>query len=264
MQSILHPIIGPKKTIEELTGRVAIITGGAFGIGYEISRAFVLNGARVIMINCKKDQGQDAIDKIKKESGSDANIKWLPCDMGNLAQIKDVAPKFVKDEERLDLLILSAGINVHQYGESTDTSSDNIYALSVQPGAVNTAMQQQWRDTYPGLLGKLLTTVMLAVGRDVEQGSYSALYAATSLEVEEKGWNGYYFADPGKPGKETSQVSDPELGRRLWDLSQNVIKEKLGDDALVHWGKASICWCMKRGLVGSWGIAVTSSWDCFN
>jgi hypothetical protein len=33
MQSILHPIIGPTKTIEDLTGRVAIIAGGAFGIG---------------------------------------------------------------------------------------------------------------------------------------------------------------------------------------------------------------------------------------
>lgn len=54
-------------------------------------------------------------------------------------------------------------------------------------------MQQEWKDAYPGLLGKLITTVMLAVGRDVEQGSYSALYAATSPEIEEKGWNGYYF-----------------------------------------------------------------------
>jgi hypothetical protein len=100
-------------------------------------------------------------------------------------------------------------------------------------------MQQQWKDAYPGLLGKLLTTVMLAVGREVEQGLYSALYAATSPEVEDKGWNGSYFADPGKPGKETSQASDPELGRRLWDLSQDIIKEKLEDDALVDWGSAS-------------------------
>ena len=69
---------------------------------------------------------------------------------------------------------------------------DNIYALSVHPGAVrilnqlqiitvlitgkvNTAMQQQWKDAYPGLLGKLLTSAMLTVGRNVEQGSYSAL-----------------------------------------------------------------------------------------
>lgn len=36
-------------------------------------------------------------------------------------------------------------------------------------------MQQQWKDAYPGLFGKMLTGIMLAGGRDVEQGSYSAL-----------------------------------------------------------------------------------------
>ncbi|KAF4249682.1 hypothetical protein CNMCM8057_007414 [Aspergillus fumigatus] len=49
MQSVLQPVIGPRKEIHDLTGRVALVTGGALGIGYEISRAFVLNGARVIM-----------------------------------------------------------------------------------------------------------------------------------------------------------------------------------------------------------------------
>jgi hypothetical protein len=33
MQSVLHPIIGPKKEIHDLSGRVALITGGAMGIG---------------------------------------------------------------------------------------------------------------------------------------------------------------------------------------------------------------------------------------
>jgi NAD(P)-dependent dehydrogenase (short-subunit alcohol dehydrogenase family) len=131
-------------------------------------------------------------------------------------------------------------------------NKDNIYALSVHPGAVrylawwqvitlivgkqvNTAMQQQWKDAYPGLLGKLLTTAMLAVGRNVEQGSYSALYAATSPEIEERGWNGYYFSDVAQPGKESAQASDPMLGAALWDLSHRLIKEKVGEDGLVDW-----------------------------
>lgn len=97
-------------------------------------------------------------------------------------------------------------------------------------------MQQQWKDAYPGLLGKLITTVMLTVGRDVEQGSFSALYAATSPEVEKRGWNGYYFTDPSQPGKESKQASNPQLGEALWDLSQRLIKEKLGEDALRDWG----------------------------
>jgi hypothetical protein len=34
MQSVLAPLIGPKKEIHDLEGRVAIVTGGALGIGY--------------------------------------------------------------------------------------------------------------------------------------------------------------------------------------------------------------------------------------
>ena len=100
-------------------------------------------------------------------------------------------------------------------------------------------MQQQWKDAYPGLLGKLLTTVMLAAGRTVEHGSFSALYAATSPEIEEKGWNGYYFNDPAKPGKESAQASDPTLGAALWELSHRLIKEKIGEDAIVDWNASA-------------------------
>jgi len=328
MQSILHPVIGPEKAIHDLSGRVAIVTGGAFGIGFEIARAFVQQNARVIMINRKEDQGNDAISKIKQEVGEHAQIEWLPCDFGSLKTVREVFTNLANKEDRLDLLILSAGINTNQYGEDADgidrhfgvnwlgqfyavnllypllrktsqlpdtpaprivfeasemhrgapsnvhfgsleeinnpdvgntelygrtklaiilgvkygivkrvieKNGDNIYALSVHPGAVNTAMQQQWKDAYPGLFGKMITAIMLAGGRDVEQGSYSALYAATSPEIEKKDWNGFYFIDPGKPGKESSQASDPALGEALWELSERIIKEKVGSDALVDW-----------------------------
>lgn len=36
MQSVLHSVIGPKKVLEDLEGRVALVTGGALGIGYRI------------------------------------------------------------------------------------------------------------------------------------------------------------------------------------------------------------------------------------
>jgi hypothetical protein len=36
-------------------------------------------------------------------------------------------------------------------------------------------MQQQWTDAYPGLVGELIKSAMLFIGRDPEQGSYSAL-----------------------------------------------------------------------------------------
>jgi hypothetical protein len=38
-----------------------------------------------------------------------------------------------------------------------------------------------------------------------------------------------------KPGKESNQASDPALGAALWNLSEKIIKDKLGEDALVDW-----------------------------
>jgi NAD(P)-dependent dehydrogenase (short-subunit alcohol dehydrogenase family) len=71
---------------------------------YEVARAFVLNGARVIMVNRKEEQGEEAIQKIKDEAGKDAKIEWLGCDMGNLKEVKDVFSGIREREERLDLV----------------------------------------------------------------------------------------------------------------------------------------------------------------
>lgn len=76
---------------------------------------------------------------------------------------------------------------------------------------------------------------MQAVGRDIEQGSYSALWALTSKDVEDNDMNGGYFTDPAKPDKGSSQAQDAHLGLALWRLSEKLVKEKLGDDAFNDW-----------------------------
>lgn len=334
MQSILQNTtgLGPKPVHpENLDGRVAVVVGGAFGIGYEISRALANAGCRVVMVNRKEEQGNDAIKKIHEES-PEAKVEWKECDMGHLAQVRDVFGHLRTSLDRLDFLVLSAGINANQFGLDADgidrhfgvnclgqfyvcnqlwpvlvktasnqynppprvvilssemhrTAPDNvhfasleeinnkdmghtelygrsklalillakyglaqkvikqnrqrIYALSVHPGAVNTAMQQQWKDAYPGLTGKLLTWSMLAVGRDPEQGAFSALWALTDPKIENEEMNGWYFSDTDQPGKESAQASDPVLGNAVWDLCERLIKDKVGDDALEAWNSSA-------------------------
>jgi hypothetical protein len=65
---------------------------------YEISRAFVLNGAHVIMVNRKEDQGQDAIKKIKAGVGEDAKIGY------HLKEVQKVFMEIREKNERLDLV----------------------------------------------------------------------------------------------------------------------------------------------------------------
>ncbi|KAL2003461.1 hypothetical protein VTN02DRAFT_3772 [Thermoascus thermophilus] len=329
MQSLLGSFfgLGPKKELHNLEGRVAVITGGSQGIGYAIARGLVEAKAKVILINRSWDTGSDAIRGIKTDFGVDAQVEWYHCDLGNLKETREVFMGIREREKRLDLLVLSAGINVNQFAVDHDgidchfgvnwlghfyainllyplmrrtsripgapaprivleaseahrmapstkfdsiedindpslgpvqlyarsklamilgvkygllervikPAGDNIYAIAVHPGTVHTAMQQQWKEAYPGLLGKVLTTVSLAVSRNPEQGSCSALYAATSPEIERKGWNGVYLTDPGKLGNESAQASDPQLGAALWQLSERLVKEKVGEDAFEDW-----------------------------
>lgn len=75
-------------------------------------------------------------------------------------------------------------------------SADPTPSLAVHPGAVNTDMQDQWEDAYPGITGIIAKNVTLAFGRDPEQGSYSALYALLSEDVVKNDWNGVYLSDP--------------------------------------------------------------------
>lgn len=80
---------------------------------------------------------------------------------------------------------------------------------------------------------------MLAIGRDPEQGAFSALWALTDPKIENEEMNGWYFSDPDQPGKESAQASDPVLGNAVWDLCERLIKEKVGDDALVDWNSSA-------------------------
>lgn len=56
------------------------------------------------MINRKEEQGEEAIEKIKKETDGKGQIEWIGCDLGTLSMVKEVFGKLREKEERLDLV----------------------------------------------------------------------------------------------------------------------------------------------------------------
>lgn len=120
MQSALGNVIGPDEVQpQNLTGRVAVVLGGALGIGYEISRALAHAGCKVVMVNRKEEQGDDAIAKIKEESPN-ADVEWRKCDLGCLPRVKYEFSELRNSLERLDYLVLSAGLNAAPFGLDAD------------------------------------------------------------------------------------------------------------------------------------------------
>ncbi|KAF2676499.1 NAD(P)-binding protein [Lentithecium fluviatile CBS 122367] len=246
MQSVLHKVNGPKKIHpKNLNGRVAVVTGGTLGIGYEVTRSLALAGVKVIMVNRKEEQGNDAIEKIKQEGGeAEVDVSWTHCDMGNLKEVQEVFSGSRKELDRLEFHVLSVGINTNQYGQKSDGIDrhfgvnwlDQFYMskldASPKPRVVFLSSEMQrtapsnyglrgrvikpnghkiytasWKDAYPGILGKILSSAMLLIAENPEQGSYR-----------------------------TTRQRDA-LGAALWGLSERLVKEKLGDAALINWNQ---------------------------
>ena len=88
----------------ELSGKVAIVTGGYSGIGLETTRALAAKGVRVIV---PVRSEQKAKDNLKDISGE---VETAVLDLSNLASVNAFAGAMVEALPRLDLLINNAGI----------------------------------------------------------------------------------------------------------------------------------------------------------
>ena len=87
-----------------LTGKVAIVTGGYSGIGLETTRALAEKGATVIVPVRSKQKAADNLAGIK------GNIAMASMDLSDLQSVHAFANKIVKEIDHVDLLINNAGI----------------------------------------------------------------------------------------------------------------------------------------------------------
>jgi NAD(P)-dependent dehydrogenase (short-subunit alcohol dehydrogenase family) len=95
----------------ELSGRVAIVTGGYSGIGLETTRALMNAGAHVIVPARRPEAAQGALAGIAAGTGaSSGSVEIDELDLADQNSVADFAERFLASGRRLDLLIGSAGI----------------------------------------------------------------------------------------------------------------------------------------------------------
>lgn len=90
----------------KLDGQVAIITGGARGIGEGICEVFTKAGATVALWDII-DDGQATADRI---AASGANIFFQKVDVTDRASVQTAVDKIISDHGKIDILINNAGI----------------------------------------------------------------------------------------------------------------------------------------------------------
>lgn len=90
-----------------LEGKVALVTGGAYGIGFAIAEAFANAGAKVAF-NCRSQHHLDEALKNYKEKGIDA--RGYIADVTDEAQVQELVSKIEQDLGVIDILVNNAGI----------------------------------------------------------------------------------------------------------------------------------------------------------
>ena len=90
-----------------LEGKVALVTGAAYGIGFAIAEAYAKAGAK-IAFNCRSQHHMDQALADYKAKGIDA--KGYICDVTDEEQVKNMVADIEKELGVIDILVNNAGI----------------------------------------------------------------------------------------------------------------------------------------------------------
>ncbi|CAN1178882.1 Short chain aldehyde dehydrogenase 1 [Linum perenne] len=115
MGSIASDVI----TAPRLQGKVALITGGASGIGESTVRLFVQNGAKVLIADVQDKLGES----LAQELGLPETISFVHCNITSDSDVQNAVDTAISRYGQLDIMYNNAGIGGNL--ETTILNSDN-------------------------------------------------------------------------------------------------------------------------------------------
>ena len=171
--------------MKRLAGKVAIVTGGASGLGRATVMRFLADGAKVVVADLNEASGAETL-AVAKAGGHGDNVAFVRCDVAKEADVAATVAAAETRFGRLDIAYLNAGVG-GAFGPIAETSvEDWDYTFAVLTRSVFLGMKHasQAMKTH-GQGGVILVTASIA-GMVGGGGShaYSAAKAAVISLIE--------------------------------------------------------------------------------
>jgi NAD(P)-dependent dehydrogenase (short-subunit alcohol dehydrogenase family) len=114
----------------DLSGRVALVTGGSKGLGKAMAIGFAQAGADVVISSRHEDELQQAAQEIRAAGGS--RVAYLVADMTRRQEASRLAREAVSAMGRVDILVNNAGTNLPQpVDQIRDEDWDRLVELNL-------------------------------------------------------------------------------------------------------------------------------------
>lgn len=163
------------KQLFDLSGKVALVTGGSKGLGKAMARGLAEAGADVMIASRSEGELQKAVDEIG--DGLGVRVIYRVTDMGKREEVVALAEETCARLGKVDILINNAGSNQPQaIDEVTDEAWDRIVELNL------TSCMSLSRAVVPGMKqrgwGRIIhISSVLGVGSKEKRNAYSATKA---------------------------------------------------------------------------------------
>ncbi len=113
-----------------LSGKVALVTGAAQGIGLACAQAFAREGAKVLLTDLNEDIGRREALKLRAEN---LVASFVACDVSRKDQVESAIRSAVSEYGKLDILVANAGI-VHaaEFLDLEEKDFDRVLSVNLK------------------------------------------------------------------------------------------------------------------------------------
>lgn len=215
----------------DLTGRVALVTGGSRGLGKAIARIYAEHGATIMICSRNAKELETAANDIGR--GLAVRVEWMAADLATGDESERVGHEAIARLGRVDVLVNNAGSNIpERVDQITNEAWDRILELNLSStmrltrALVPQMVERKW--------GRVIhISSVLALGGKLGRTAYSATKAALIGMARSSA------LDLGPLGITVNCISPgPFLTELPLSLLSDGEKQKFGDrTALKRWGE---------------------------
>jgi NAD(P)-dependent dehydrogenase (short-subunit alcohol dehydrogenase family) len=114
-----------------LSNKVAVITGGARGIGRAITLKFAEQGCATVIVDIRQNEATETLKQVSEQKGEGL---FVPCDVSNSSQVQNMVSRVISQYGKIDILVNDAAISPPErsFTEITDDEWDRVMAVNLK------------------------------------------------------------------------------------------------------------------------------------